>query len=465
MSSFVLSRPDGSERKVSGYRYRAPLASAKRYAAGSSPVERLPPKVDLRPFMTPVEDQGQLSSCVANAVAGAYEYLVKRHRGDDAYDVSRLFIYYNARAKDGDHPGEDGGAIIADAIDSLREKGACSEATWPYEEENVNEQPPDEAYDEASNFLVEDMALVPTTLDAWKHALAEGYPIIFGISLFESFDKHKKRGFVPMPSTRESSRASHGGHAMLCVGYSDPDRVFIVRNSWGTSWGEAGYCFIPYDYLVNPKYNDGDSWIIRQLENVEVDDGTWGDDESIIGDLDTELSKMSDEDYQAMLDAMGSLHLETRIGLIFLRAAGADDEISDDELEGIAQYLQGLLGQMGSPYDAEKVLRHAIRKLDSDRALEESIHLLAEHVPQTMLASILRSLHEIVGVDDVSEEEEDFLAMLVEAWQIENVYGEDDDEDEDEEDEDEEDEDEEDEDEEDEDEEDEDEEDEDEEDH
>lgn len=450
MSSFVLSRPDGSERKVSGYRYRTPLASAKRYASGASRIERLPPKVDLRGFMTPVEDQGELSSCVANAVAGAYEYLVKRHRGDDAYDVSRLFIYYNARANGSDDPGDDAGAVIADAIESLRAKGACSEETWPYEADSVNEEPSEDAYDEASSFLVEDMALVPTTLDAWRNALAEGYPIVFGISLFESFDKHKKRGFVPMPSAKEASRASHGGHAMLCVGYSDPDRMFIVRNSWGTSWGDAGYCFIPYDYLMSPKYNDGDSWIIRQLENVDVDDGTWGDDESMIGDIDTELAKMSDEDYQSMLDAMGRLHLETRIALIFLRAAGADDDISDDELEGIAQYLQGLLNQMGSPYDAEKVLRNAIHRIEDDRVLTESIELFAEHVPQTMLASILRNLSEIVGVDSVSEEEEDFLAMLVDAWQIENMgypEGDEDEEEEEEEDEEEDDEDEDDEDE------------------
>ena len=416
-ASFVIPRPDGSQRKVSGYRYRAPKAGAKRYAASPGRVTQLPPKVDLRPHLTKVEDQGELSSCVANAVAGAYEYLVKRHRGDDAYDVSRLFIYYNARAKSDDDI-EDQGTFAADAIDSLREKGACSEKTWPYDAEHVNEEPSEEAYDEASQFLVEDMQLVSTTLDAWRSALAEGYPIIFGISLFESFDAHKKKGLVPVPSAKESSRESHGGHAMLCVGYSDPDKVFIVRNSWGTAWGDAGYCYIPYDYLMNEKYNDGDSWMIRQLENVDVDAGTWGDEESLIGDFDSELGKMSDEDYQEMLDAMGSLKLETRLALIFLHAAGADGDLADEELAGISKYLDGVLAKMGSPYDAAKVLRNAIKRIDDEHALEESVHLFGEHLPQTMLASVLRSLHDIVGVDDVSEEEEAFLAKLVEAWQI-----------------------------------------------
>jgi hypothetical protein len=420
-NGFTIDRPDGSRRKVAGYRYAAPRPDAQRFEANDESGESLPPKVDLRSHMTKVEDQGQLSSCVANAVAGAYEYLVKRHRGEDAYDVSRLFIYYNARARE-DATDEDGGAIIADAIESLRESGACSEETWPYEPDNVSAEPSSEAYQEAADFLVEDMKLVPTTLGAWKAALAEGYPVIFGISLFESFDKHKRRGVVPLPSPREASRESHGGHAMLCVGYSDPDRVFIVRNSWGEDWGDKGYCYIPYDYLMNPKFNDGDSWIIRRLDGLDDDGGTWGDDESLIGDMDTELSKMSDEDFHAMIDAMGKISFETRMAIVFLRTAGADGDVSEDELNQLGEYFGKLLETLGSPYDAKKVLLTALELLKQNEAkvVRESIGLLGAHLPQTMLASMLTSLREIVGVDDVSEEEEEMLATLVQAWQIDD---------------------------------------------
>lgn len=421
MPDHFFTYADGSQRKISGYQFRAPLGSAKRYSASGSQVKKLPAKVDLRPHLSPVENQGALSSCVANAVAGAYEYLVRRHKEDSDYDVSRLFIYYNARAKQGEVE-EDGGSVIADAIQGLREDGACSEATWPYEEDQVNEEPSQEAYDEASSFLVEDMQLVPCNLDAWRGALAEGYPIIFGIGLYDSFDKQRKKGLVPMPSSKEASRASHAGHAMLCVGYSDPDRVFIVRNSWGEDWGDDGYCYIPYDYLVNPKHNDGDSWIIRQLENLEFDAGTWGDEESLIGDLEGELGDMSEEDYQEMLDAMGDIHLETRLAMIFLAAAAVDDDLSDEELAGISEYVGKLLEQMNSDYNAEKVLRYAIKKM-TEANLKESIELFAEHVPQTLLASILRSLREIVGVDEVSDEEEEFLGVLVNAWQIDETGG------------------------------------------
>ncbi|MBK7996586.1 MAG: C1 family peptidase [Blastocatellia bacterium] len=159
-------------------------------------------------------------------------------------------------------------------------------------------------------FLVEDVKLVPLTLHDWKHALAEGNPIIFGISLYESFDSHRRKGLVPMPSRKEASREDHGGHAMLCVGYSDADRTFIVRNSWGRSWGDKGYCYIPYDYLISEKFNDADSWIIKRLDNFpDGDQEGWGEEESVIEESNTEFSKMTDEEYTDMLDAMGYIIL------------------------------------------------------------------------------------------------------------------------------------------------------------
>ena len=186
MAHLTINRADGSSRKVHGYKAAKPKAGTKQYAASSSAPSKLPPKVDLRKYMTKVEDQSEIGSCVANAVAGAYEYLVKKHKGTDSYDVSRLFIYYNARELDGT-ADEDAGCVITSAIESLKEKGACSEKTWPYEIDKYSEQPPEEAYEEAANFVVEDMQLVPVSLDAWKQALAEGHPIIFGLSLFNSF--------------------------------------------------------------------------------------------------------------------------------------------------------------------------------------------------------------------------------------------------------------------------------------
>jgi uncharacterized tellurite resistance protein B-like protein len=415
---FLINRADGSSRKVSGYRYAAPKAGTKTWTSSASSTARVPRKVDLRPFMTEVENQGETNSCAANAVAGAYEYLVKRHLGEESYDVSRMFIYYNGRAVDGCE-NEDEGSVIGSLIESLKEHGACSEETWPFEKDLVNEKPSDEAYEEAAQFPIEDTAVVPTRVDAWKSVLAEGYPIIFGISLFRSFDKHRKPGLVPMPSPRESSRESHGGHAMLAVGYSDADRVFIVRNSWGTEWGDEGYCYIPYDYLLNPRFNNGDSWIIRQVDAVAASEGWSEDEESVLPELDSEFAAMSEEAFQALHDACGDIPFESRLAQLFLVIANADGDVSDEELAALGAQLEDTFERIGSELDPQRVLRYAARKVEDEDLLNETVAIFGEHLSQAMLASLVSKAQEIAGSDELGEDEEDLLAQLVEEWQIE----------------------------------------------
>lgn len=421
MNTFNFTQADGSSRAVVGYRYAPPKAAAKRYIAGRSNVSRLPPKVDLRPFMSPIEDQKDTNSCAANATAGAYEYLVKRHLGEDAYDVSRLFIYYNGRFVDDPENIEDEGSYLQSVIAGLKEYGACSEETWTFDPEVVNEEPSEEAYEEAKQFLIEDTELVPTNLEAWKTALAEGHPIIFGIKLFSSFDKHKKAGLVPVPTPRETGRESHGGHAMLCVGYSDPDQVFIVRNSWGPEWGDKGYCYIPYRYVMNEEYNFGDSWIIKRIDVLPPDEETWSDDEeSVLEDVSSVLAQLDEDEYTSLLERMGDVPLEVRLSLLFLRAAGADGDLADDEITATAEHILPVLEQLGSRQSAEKVLRNALRRLGDEQLVEETIDILGEVFSQEVLASIASELQEIVGSDDdVSEEEQGFVDAVVERWQIE----------------------------------------------
>lgn len=415
--NFLIQRADGTSRRVCGYRAGKPPEDAKRFTARHELSQGLPPKVDLRTHLTPVEDQAETSSCVANATAGAYEYLVKRHLGEAGYDVSRLFIYYNARAEAGLET-EDGGSMIGDAITSLTRHGACSEETWPFDVARVNERPSDEAFQEASQFLIEDVAAVPTELDAWKQALAEGNPVIFGVQLFASFDRQRKPGLVPMPGRGAESRESHGAHAMLCVGYSDPDELFIVRNSWGTSWGDGGYCYIPYRYLMNQEYNGGDSWIIRRVDTLDIDDATWGDSSSILPDLDQELASMSEDEFGALIEALGDVPLETRLALVMLTAADADDQLSDPEVTGIARYLEVILQQIGSQLDAARVVEHALPLLGQADLLDETIQVLGAHLSKAALANVLSNAEAVAGADELADAEADFLDALVQAWQV-----------------------------------------------
>ncbi|MBA4851472.1 C1 family peptidase [Emticicia sp. BO119] len=280
-----FKQKDGTKSVLKGYAYMAASSNAENYKPSSNLKKSdLPQKVDLRPYMTKVENQKHLSSCTANATAGAYEYLAKKHLKNRAFEVSRLFVYYNARLRASSNI-QDKGSYIQYAIESLHKLGACTEETWPYDTKKVNEKPHSDTYSEAANFKVQETKYVPTDLKAWKQCLAEGYPIIFGIALFKGFDScNQNKGIVPMPSPDEAGRQAHGLHAMLCVGYSEVDKMFIVRNSWGEQWGDKGYCYMPYDYVINTKLNMGDSWMIARTAPIPDYEDTWKEDKKSVID-------------------------------------------------------------------------------------------------------------------------------------------------------------------------------------
>lgn len=275
---------EGKAHSTKGYVAMKAAPGSKKFAASPKIASaKLPRKVDLRPKMTKIEDQGETSSCVANAVAGSFEYWVKEATKKD-YDVSRLFVYFNARWRNGDQD-KDEGSVIQLAMEGLKEFGACSEEKWPFKKPLLLKKPNGEAYKEADQAKIKEMAQVPLELTAWKQALASGYPIVFGCLLFESFDECNKRGgVVPMPNPNDLSRESHGGHSMCVVGYSDKEQVFIVRNSWGDKWGDKGYCYMPYDYLMNPQFNGGDSWVFVPETPIENPEDTWIDDDKPVTD-------------------------------------------------------------------------------------------------------------------------------------------------------------------------------------
>jgi hypothetical protein len=406
----------GGRFKAVGYLPAIPPAGAPRYRLGRAGIPVLPRKVDLRPLLTPVEDQGTLATCAANAVAGAYEYLLRRHRGEDAHDVSRLFVYYNARRRAGTER-RDSGITIGQAIESVEEEGICSEQAWPYDEACVHRRPPPAAYAEATDFLTEESQVVPTDLEAWRGALAEGLPIIFGLKLFESFDRHARRGLIPLPDPEETAREEHGAHAMLCVGYSDWDRVFIVRNSWGADWGDDGYCYLPYDYALDPKHNDGDSWIIRRVENLGPDQSTWGDGSVFSAEHATVLPQLPDRAWDELRAAFGQMGLGERLAYLLMEAAVQDGRVSQSELAAISECLAALLPPFGLSFNPAPLARMA-RDGMAPRRVEETIGLLGTHLPPALLAAIAAGAGQVAATDGPSPKQEAFVNRLVEAWGI-----------------------------------------------
>jgi C1A family cysteine protease len=217
----------------------------------------LPAKVDLRPNMPPVYDQGSLGSCTANALCGAYQYDAPGHR------PSRLFVYYNERAAEGT-VATDAGAELYDGVASLKKYGVCEEEDWPYVEAMFSVKPPAACYTSALKAQVLVAANIPDTLAGMKQSLALSFPFVVGFVVYESFESPgvAATGMMPMPQPGEKVL---GGHAVLVVGYDDSMSRFIVRNSWGEGWGDKGYFYMPYDFLCDP-HNASDLWNITSVE-------------------------------------------------------------------------------------------------------------------------------------------------------------------------------------------------------
>jgi C1A family cysteine protease len=223
----------------------------------------VPDSVDLRPHCSPIYDQGQLGSCSANAIGGALDFM--HHMADGTFfGPSRLFIYFNERTLEGTIP-DDAGACLRDGIKSVNAQGACTETTWPYDVTQFAVTPPQSAYIEAQNFQAISYRRVPLFLPMVKSALAVGLPVVIGIQIYDSFesDAVAQTGNVPMPDTQAEQLL--GGHAVCIVGYDDATQTFLVRNSWGAAWGDAGHFHLPYAFVANPTLTS-DAWAISKAE-------------------------------------------------------------------------------------------------------------------------------------------------------------------------------------------------------
>lgn len=227
----------------------------------------LPDSVDLRPGCSPVEDQGQLGSCTGNALAGAMEFL-HRKEANDTTDLSRLFIYYNERAIEGTIR-QDSGAQIRDGVKSLAKLGVCPESECPYEISHFKRKPSAKAYHDALPYKISQYMRLQTLQDM-LHCLADGYPFVFGFTVYDAFESQEvaQTGVLNMPQPGEKPI---GGHAVMAVGYDYATKRFIVRNSWGSKttdgqpWGidGSGYFTMPFDYLASRNLSD-DFWTIRK---------------------------------------------------------------------------------------------------------------------------------------------------------------------------------------------------------
>lgn len=226
--------------------------------------EALPSSADLRPTWGSIFDQGTLGSCVSNSTAYCVRF-VRQKDGLSVYDPSRLFIYYHGRLLEGFPIKEDTGLYIRSGYKSIAHHSVCSEKNWPYVESRFTWKPSQYAVNAAKQHKKWEYFSIPDgDLQGLKACLAEGYPISFGFTVFESFmtAETARTGVVPSPNV--NTEDMYGGHAMTIVGYDDAKNHFVVANSWGHLWGDGGFCYFPYDYMKNT-YHVGDFWTARHF--------------------------------------------------------------------------------------------------------------------------------------------------------------------------------------------------------
>ena len=248
--------------------------------------EVLPARVDLREFFPPVVEQGRLSSCTAATAAALIGFFEKKTLGRDA-SPSIMFLYKVSRNLLGQ--SGDTGAFLRTAMQALRAFGAPPETSWPYRPELLDVEPAPFHYAYAANykathyFRLDEQGTSPAQLLARvKSSLSSSLPAMFGLALFTSLDTAGP-GEIPLPGPMDARTELH---AIVAVGYDDTKAIgrldprtgavqvtrgaLRIRNSWGVEWGEGGYGWLPYDYVLAGLTSDW--WCLLRADYLDIEE-------------------------------------------------------------------------------------------------------------------------------------------------------------------------------------------------
>jgi C1A family cysteine protease len=277
--------------QIKGFGWKRDLNDVRDYTPESAPIKTilkgakktakspLPPSVDNRKWCTPVKDQGNLGSCTANAGVSMYEYMERKAYGSYGKSIegSRLFVYKNTRLLMGREGWGDSGAYIRTTLGAMRLFGVPNEQYLPYDVERYDNGIDAFVYALGQNFQsIKHFRLDYSSVgvdNIWrmKEYLVKGYSMQIGFTVFESYKEAESNGgFFPFPKDNESPV---GGHSVLVVGYNDDKNAFLIQNSWGESWGDKGFGWLPYGYFFEGANGDvlaDDVWALTKVEWIQT---------------------------------------------------------------------------------------------------------------------------------------------------------------------------------------------------
>ena len=232
------------------------------YSVSAVVAKDLPAQIDLPQL--PIWDQGDLGSCTGHGINRIVLFDAVKQGLLKASDIpSRLMTYWGERAMEGTI-NYDAGAQIRDGIKFIAKYGTCLEdgtSSWPYIVSKFKDRPPSKCWKAALQFQALRYMPIRQTTQELRGCLAEGYPIVFGFVVYPEIEDVGSDGILPMPSI---DNGPLGGHCVAIVGYNDITRLFKCANSWGEGWGDKGYFYMPYEYMVRTDLSM-DFWTIRTV--------------------------------------------------------------------------------------------------------------------------------------------------------------------------------------------------------
>lgn len=223
------------------------------FIAGVVESRKFPERFDIKELVGPIENQGIYNSCVPHGILSCIEALARRDGQEEVFELSRMHLWSLARQKTYGRAWQvNQGVYVRSAWEVLRKEAVTIEKLFPYVDDNAYSlprkgftfawYPTDFKY----YFISDKDSLLKE--EKIKDALYnKRVPVVFGIRLPDSFSNIRIHSTAYEPRNNDYLTYSH---LMTIVGWDDSRDAFLVRNSWGTRFGNSGYFWAKKSWLL-----------------------------------------------------------------------------------------------------------------------------------------------------------------------------------------------------------------------